>query len=203
MNEITSIESLRVLLGEPGPLTQFKFHSELTQQAQTFIAQSPFAMLATTDANGMPSVSPKGDGPGFAAIEDMRTLLIPERSGNRLLFSLQNVLVNPQVALIFLLPGTNETLRIAGRAKLIHDDALNKRFTSRDKPALLVMRLTIEQSYFHCAKAFLRSRLWDPSTWSDPLRVSFAKEIALNSPMASAERDTLDAGIAQRYQTDL
>jgi hypothetical protein len=96
-------------------------------------------------------------------VEDPTTLFVPERKGNRLIFSLQNILDNPQVAMIFLVPGTEETLRVQGRAELTADPQMCDRFTARGRPALLVTRVKVERCYFHCAKAFKRSRLWDPT----------------------------------------
>jgi PPOX class probable FMN-dependent enzyme len=112
-------------------------------------------------------VAPKGDGPGFVRVADERTLLIPERKGNKLVFSLQNILANPKVGLIFLLPGTGETLRVSGDAELVDDRELSESFIERGKPALLVTRVRVTQCYFHCAKAFLRAELWKPETWAD------------------------------------
>lgn len=203
LEAITTVNRLRELLGEPGPLTRHKIHPALSPQARNFIQRAPFFLLATVDEYGHPTVSPKGDAAGFVQVEDAGTLLVPERSGNRLLFSLENILRHPQVGLLFLSPGTDETLRIGGRASLIHDDALNVRFAARGKPALLVMKIDIDTCYFHCAKSVLRSGLWQPSTWPEPLRVSFAEEIHLNNAMAPAAREELDSQIAGRYQTDL
>lgn len=203
MEIIDTPARLRAVLGEPGPLTRHKIHRVLSSQARAFIERSPMFLLATSDSEGRPTVSPKGDAPGFVRIEDERTLLVPERSGNRLLFSLENVLRNARVGLLFLSPGTDETLRVGGSACLLRDDALNASFAARDKPALLVMRITIDEVYFHCAKAFLRSGLWQPAAWPAPLRVSFAEEINLNRRMEDDARHELDAQIAVRYKTDL
>lgn len=203
METIDSVARLREILGEPGPLTRHKIHRTLSPQARAFIACSPLFLLATADAQGQPTVSPKGDAAGFVHMEDDRTLLVPERPGNRLLFSLENVLRNPRVGLLFLSPGTDETLRVGGTATLLRDAALNERFAARGKPALLMMRIAIEEIYFHCAKAFLRSGLWHADTWPAPLRVSFAEEIHLNRQLESEARRELDEQIAGRYRTDL
>ena len=203
METITTAKRLRELLGEPGPLTQYKIHRELSPQAQAFVRQSPFFFLATASAPGVPTVSPKGDQPGFVHVEDAKTLLIPERPGNRLLFSLENILNNPKVGMIFLSPGTDETLRVGGHATLLRDENMNARFASRGKPALLVMRVEIEECYFHCAKAFLRGALWNPSTWPGQMKVSFSSEINLKRAMEADAMRELDSQIAKRYETDL
>jgi uncharacterized protein len=116
---------------------------------------------------------------------------------------LENILNNPKVGLIFLSPGTDETLRVGGHATLLRDDEMNTRFAARGKPALLVMRVQIDECYFHCAKAFLRSALWNPSTWLDSMKISFSAEINLARAMEGSAMQDLDAQIAKRYETDL
>lgn len=203
METIATVKRLRDLLGEPGPLTQYKVHRELSEQGQAFVRQSPFFLLATASTNGVPTVSPKGGEPGFVRVKDAMTLLIHERPGNRLLYSLENILSNPKVGLIFLSPGTDETLRIGGHATLLHDDAINARFAARGKPALLLMRVRIEECYFHCAKAFLRSALWNPSSWPGSMNISFSAEINLRRALEASAMLDLDSQIAKRYETDL
>ena len=203
MRLIENAATLRAMLGEPSALVPYKIHAQLTAQARAYIAASPFLLLATADAKGMPTISPKGDGRGFVHLADARTLYLPERKGNRMLISLANVLENPKVGLIFLLPRCEETLRISGRASLVDDPALNQRLSARGSPALLCMRIEIEEVYFHCAKAFLRSGLWQPETWGEPLKISFGQEIALRKAMDTAAVNQLDSEIAARYKTDL
>lgn len=203
MARIADIEHLRRLIGEPSPQVAHKMHRRLTATAREYIARSPVFLLGTVDASGQPMVSPKGDPAGFVHIDDDSTLLIPERKGNKLVFTLTNVLANPRVALIFLVPGTDETLRVEGEAELLDDAALCNRFTERGRPALLVMRVRITNCYFHCAKAFLRSALWKPESWGERVRVSFGEEIAANGGMQEAEIAAFDAAVKGRYQTDL
>jgi PPOX class probable FMN-dependent enzyme len=200
---ITSVQQLRALIGEPSAQVQHKFQPALNAQARAFIARAPMFLLASADAHGRPMVSPKGDTPGFVQVADPRTLLVPERKGNRLVFSLQNVLANPAVELIFLVPGTGETLRVSGTAQLLDDAELCGRFVERGRPALLVMRIEVERAYFHCAKAFLRSRLWDPASWPAAVAVSFGREIAEAGGLAPDAVEAFDAGVAERYRTDL
>jgi PPOX class probable FMN-dependent enzyme len=200
---IEHIEQLRAIIGEPSELVRLKLHRRLHAQAREFIARSPMFLLSTAGADGQPTVAPKGDGPGFVRVADERTLLIPERNGNKLVFSLQNILDNPKVGLIFLLPGTGETLRVSGNAELLDDRELCESFTERDKPALLVTRVRVTQCYFHCAKAFLRAELWSPDRWAEPMRISFGEEIAAAGGLATSAIDEFDAGVQQRYETDL
>jgi hypothetical protein len=201
--EIRTPEHLRRLIGDASPIVAAKVHDALTPQGITFLARCPFAVLSTTDARGQSMASPKGDRPGFIHVEDARTLLIPERSGNRLIFSLQNLLANPRAALLCFVPGTGETLRIEGRVTLLDDPALNTRFTARDRPALLVLRVAIDTCYFHCAKSLLRAGLWDPAAWPEAVRVSFGEEIAAGGGVAREAIGELDQAVAGRYRTDL
>lgn len=204
MARIDSIERLRELIGEPSAQVRSKVHDALTAQARAFIARSPMLLLASAGADGAPMVSPKGDAPGFVRMVDAHTLLLPERKGNKLIFTLQNVLANPAVELIFLVPGTGETLRVGGSAELDDDAQLCASFVERERPALLVMRIRVRRCYFHCAKAFLRSQLWEPESWPQPaLRVSFGQEIAQRGGLAAEAIEAFDQGVHERYRTDL
>jgi uncharacterized protein len=160
-------------------------------------------MLATSDREGRPDVSPKGDGPGFVAVEDDRTLLIPERKGNKLIQGLQNILATGRVALVFLVPGTEETLRVHGRAELTADPAVLARLTERGQPALLAIRVHVEQAFLHCAKAFKRSKLWQPDTWPENLRVSFGGMFAKRLGAGADVAEKIDAAIEENYRTEL
>lgn len=203
MAVIDSLDRLTALIGEPRPAVAQKFHTQFTDQARAFLQRAPLAFFATVDAHGVPMVSPKGDRAGFLRIEDDRTLLIPERSGNRLVYTLRNILANGRLSVIAVLPGTGETLRLEGHAELDDDAALCALFTERGRPALLVMRLHLHKAYFHCAKSLLRAGVWDPSTWGEAFAVSFGREIAANQGLAAADVATFDQGVAERYRTDL
>jgi PPOX class probable FMN-dependent enzyme len=176
-HRIESVETLREMFGEPSPIASGKVWPVLEPAARAFIAHAPFVVMATADAAGNVDVSPKGDHPGFVAVEDERTLLLPDRKGNKLVFGLQNILANPRVAQIFMIPGTNETLRVNGAAELTRDPAVCARLVARGQPALLAVRVSVEQCFFHCPKAFLRASLWKPETWVD-YRVSFGEIFA-------------------------
>jgi PPOX class probable FMN-dependent enzyme len=178
MARLTSLADLRRVIGEPKPTTRAKILDALDEQAIDFLARCPFALLATTAADGTVEVSPKGDEPGFIRVEDPKTLLIPERVGNNLAFGLTNILDNGRIGLIALVPATGETLRISGTAEL-HDDAdLVASLGSTGKPALLATRVRIKHCYFHCARSTVRAKLWDPAAWPSPGRVSFGRIIA-------------------------
>jgi PPOX class probable FMN-dependent enzyme len=200
---IQTLTQLRAIIGEPNSQVPLKLHRQINPQAREFIARSPMFLLSTADAAGQPTVSPKGDGPGCVRVADARTLLIPERKGNKLAFSLQNILANPRVGLIFLLPGTGETLRVSGDAELLDERVLCESFVERGQPALLVTRVRVTQAYFHCAKAFLRAELWKPETWTEGMKISFGHEIAEEGGLRTEQIEAFDSGVQQRYKTDL
>ncbi len=203
MARIENADALRKLIGLPSELVPHKIHRELNARAIGFIGKSPMLMLSTADARGRASVSPKGDSAGFVHVEDSRTLLIPERKGNKLIFSLTNILANPGVGLIFLVPGTCETLRVRGEAELFDDAALCAKLRARGSQALLVIRVHITECYFHCAKAFLRSDLWKPGTWPEKMTISFGEEIAESGGIGRQSIGEFDQAVAGRYKTDL
>lgn len=203
MARIETTAALRALIGSPSELVPHKIHRQLNARAVEFIGRSPMLMLSTTGADGHATVSPKGDPAGFVHVEDDRTLLIPERKGNKLIFTLQNILANPKVGLIFLLPGTCETLRVQGTAELLDDAALCEKLSMRGNKALLAIRVSVTECYFHCAKAFLRSDLWNPQTWQEKMTISFGEEIAAGMGLDGAAVADFDRGVQGRYKTDL
>lgn len=204
MKTINNLEELRAIVGEPSELTAKKFYPHLNEQASDFIARSPFLVMATIDADGMPTASPKGDYPGFVHQADAHTLYMPERKGNRLVVSYQNILANGKVGLIFLLPRSNETLRISGKAELVTDPELCGKLESRGNPALLLLKVTVTEAYFHCGKAFIRSDLWQPAAWPDEeTRISFGKEIGDNIGRGKEFVEDLDTQVVERYKDSL
>lgn len=200
---IETVAQLQALLGEPNPMTPKKLSSALDEAAIDFIRRSPFLVLATADAQGNEDASPKGDGPGFVAIEDEHTLLIPERKGNRLMFSLRNILANPNVGIIFLVPGTDETFRVNGTAELSADPELLVRLSARGAPALLAIRVTVRECFFHCAKAFIRSQLWKPETWSERQKISFGKILSAKVGGGEELAEKVDRSVEQDYKNNL
>jgi len=187
---IQTLAELRQRIGEPSPVTRQKVFDKLDDQMVAFLARSPICLLATSDPEGNLEVSPKGDGPGFAWVEDAGTLVLPDRKGNKLIFGLSNLLTHPSVGLIFLVPGTDETLRVNGRAELSADPDLLARLSARGQPALVAIRVHVERCFFHCARAFLRAELWNPETWPERQRVSFGRQLAprLGGDAALAEK---------------
>jgi PPOX class probable FMN-dependent enzyme len=167
---ITSLEELRAAIEAPpaGARTFLKERPALDVHSRAFIAHSPLLLIATAGADGSCDVSPKGDAPGFVQVLDDRRIVIPDRPGNRRLDGMQNLLTNPHAGLIFLIPGREDTLRINGRAWMTRDPAILERSAVKGKVPQLGIGVEVNQVYFHCAKAMLRSRLWQPDTWLPP-----------------------------------
>ena len=167
MEFLTSREELRRLYRTPGDSAVRKELKTLDGHCRSFIGNSPFVLIGSSDGNGNADVTPKGDRPGFAAILDEATIAIPDRPGNNRLDTLENIVVNPAVGLLFLIPGMNETLRINGEAKITIDPTLRERLAVDGKPPLSVLVVHVRAAYMHCAKAFMRSELWKPESWLD------------------------------------
>lgn len=195
--------TLREVVGAGNPSTALKVMQELDEFAVGFLARVPFLVLSTADANGNLDASPKGDAAGFVHVEDERTLLIPDRPGNRLTFGHLNILENPKVGMICMIPGTSETLRINGTAELTRDPAVLARLAARGRPAVLAIRVRIEECFFHCAKAFLRSQLWKPETWPEKQRVSFGAMFAKKLGRDAATAQAIDESIEADYRDNL
>ena len=200
---VTTIEQLRGLIGEPYPIVKHKLWSALDEMAIDFIKRSPFLVLGTADADGNLDVSPKGDSPGFVAVENETTLLVPDRPGNKLIFSLQNILANPHVGIIFMVPNTDETLRVNGTAELTTDPVLVRRLAARGKLAQLAIRVSVRECFFHCAKAFRRSQLWNHENWPPPASISFGKLLAAKMDGGEEMTRQIDAQCEVDYKTNL
>jgi PPOX class probable FMN-dependent enzyme len=160
---ITTEAQLRELIGSPPEIVCTKVTSQLNELTRQYIERSPFVCVATSDREGNCDLSPRGDPAGFVRILDNSTLLLPERPGNRIADTLTNILANPHVGLLFLLPGATETFRVNGRASLTTEPELLAQCAVEGKVPKLGIRVDIDQAYTQCSKATLRSRLWDPS----------------------------------------
>jgi PPOX class probable FMN-dependent enzyme len=163
-HQITDAGQLAALYGQPGEASMRKEVAYLHPAYRPLVEAAPFAALATAGPEGL-DVSPRGDPAGFVHIEDEHTLLLPDRRGNNRVDSLRNLIADPRCALLFLVPGMNETLRINGRGTISVDPALCQRFAIEGKPARSVLVIRIDAVYFQCARALLRSQLWQPATW--------------------------------------
>ena len=182
---VTSKQELRAMFGEPSERAVLKCHSSLDEHARAFIAASPFLMLATANVAGQCDVSPKGDAPGFVLVLDDTHLVVPDRPGNNRIDGWTNVLENPHVGMIFLVPGRGDTLRVNGRASIIRDGEILARLAAHGKLPKVALGVEVEEAYLHCPKAFLRSSLWDTSTWAEPQALpSFAQMLWDQVPSA-------------------
>ncbi|UPK76141.1 pyridoxamine 5'-phosphate oxidase family protein [Nocardioidaceae bacterium SCSIO 66511] len=178
--EVTSYEELRELHGEPLQRVKDKVSPVLAPEHAAWIAHSPFCVLATSAPDGTCDASPKGDPAGFVKVLDPTTIAIPDRPGNKRVDGFQNVLANPHVGLLFVIPGRGDTLRVNGRARLLREAPYFDDLVVRGHRPHLVLEVSVEQAFFHCSKAFLRSKLWDPDTWTPdavPSRAQIAKRM--------------------------
>jgi PPOX class probable FMN-dependent enzyme len=192
---ITDLATLRALVGTPGERAVRKQLAALDQHCRAFIAQSPFVLLGTSGPDGRCDVSPKGDRPGFVLTLDETTLVIPDRPGNRRLDSLQNILANPHVGLLFLIPGMDETLRVNGTAELVQDEDLLDRLAVDGKRPLLSIVVHIEETFLHCARSFLRAQLWNPEQFMPREQLPSLARMIIDqiSPPGDQERAVHDA----------
>ena len=186
---VSDAEHLRELVGSPIPRVADKARSTLHELDREWLAAAPLCLVATAGADGSCDVSPRGDPPGFTHVLDERTIAIPDRPGNRRVDGFRNLLDNPHVGLIFLIPGRGDTLRINGTAQLLHDAPFFDEMVVDDHRPRLVLVVGVEEVFFHCSKAFLRSSLWDPASWA-PEAVSSRAQIAkaLERPDEPLER---------------
>ncbi|TFV86617.1 pyridoxamine 5'-phosphate oxidase family protein [Blastococcus sp. CT_GayMR16] len=202
MDEITTEAELHELLGKPTAAAAGKERTALDDIHRQWLAASPFCLVATSAADGTCDVSPKGDPPGFTLVLDDATIALPERAGNRRADGFANILTNPHVGLIYLLPGRGDTLRINGRARLVRDGDLLDRMVEKGHRPLLAMVVEIEQVFFHCAKAFLRSGLWDPETWQPDIVASRAR-IAHQQERADEDLAAIERYYGESYTAGL
>jgi uncharacterized protein len=197
---ITTEAQLRALIGTPAELTCAKISPRLNTMTRLFIERSPFVCVATSSTAGDCDLSPRGDPAGFVRILNERTLLIPERPGNRLADSLRNMLANPHIGLLFIVPGVTDTLRVNGRATITTDTALLAPCAVEGKPPLLGVLVDIDEAYTQCSKAFLRSQLWDAQRFIDPATMPTGGQVhrAIQGEQFDAEQ--YDKERAQRYR---
>ena len=165
-NVVRSEAELRALMGDPvAPSVVDKTMASLDRHCLAFIGRAPFVFVATSDAEGRTDISPKGDAPGFVKVLDNKTLVIPDRPGNQRFDTFRNLFESPRIGLIFLVPGKRETLRISGKAEVIHDAELLKTMVANGKTPALAIAVHVEEAFFHCAKCIIRSHLWQPERW--------------------------------------
>ncbi|GAB3592042.1 pyridoxamine 5'-phosphate oxidase family protein [Angustibacter peucedani] len=200
---VTTVEELRALIGEPLPRVAAKDRPELDDVHRRWLEASPFCLVATSGADGTCDVSPKGDPAGhLALVLDRTTVVLPERPGNRRADGYLNVLANPHVGLLFLVPGRGDTLRVNGSARLVSDAPWFDRLVVKGHRPQLALVVDVEQVFFHCSKAFLRSQLWDPASW-DPDAVESRAVIAQRLERPDEPLEALERYYGKEYGQNL
>jgi uncharacterized protein len=164
---VSTVDEVRELYGYPAGVARDKIIDRLDPHCREFIARSPFVLLSTTDENGRCDVSPRGGPPGFVEALDEKRLVFADAKGNKLVDSLRNIVATGRAGLLFLIPGLDETLRVNGRAYLTRDPAiLDRHVVQENRPPRLAVGIEVEEAFLHCAKAFIRSDLWNPESWT-------------------------------------
>ncbi|MCX2710515.1 pyridoxamine 5'-phosphate oxidase family protein [Mycolicibacterium sp. J2] len=186
--EVTTADELRTIVGEPTAAVANKVADRLSDIHRDWIAHSPLCFVATTDAQGRVDVSPKGDPAGFVHVLDAHTIAIPERPGNKRVDGYLNVLQNPRVGTLFVIPGRGDTVRVNGCAKILSDAPYFDAMAVKGKRPILALEVTVEEVFFHCAKAFLRSDAWKPETWNPEAMPSTAQLARSFKPDQSLEQ---------------
>lgn len=200
---IGSEQELRALVGPPMPRALKKEIARLDEHCRALIGASPFVLIASCDAQGRMDVSPKGDPAGFVHALDDATLAIPDRPGNRRADTFTNVLQNPHVGLLFLIPGKLETLRVNGHARIVRDRALRERMAVGGKAPELALVVTVEQAFIHCGKCMLRSQLWQAAAWPTQDGLPSQAECLIVHARLSESLDEVQASIEQSRRTQL
>lgn len=201
-NIITSEEQLRETLGYPSEIVTRKTINYIDEHCRSFIEKSPFITIATSDLEGNLDVSPKGDPAGFVKILDEKTLAIPDRPGNAKADTLTNIIKNPNIGLIFLIPGVRETLRINGEAKIVQDNWVLEQLTVDGKTPSFAIIVTVKEAFMHCAKCIIRSKLWQADSAKQASVPSLAKVLVEHGKLEISV-DELDGMIKNDEQTNL
>jgi len=202
MTDIRSIEALRSLYREPSERAVRKQLDRLDAHCRRFVSLSPFLVIASADADGRVDASPRGGEPGFVKVFDDRTVLIPDSPGNNRLDSMQNLISRPGVGLLFMVPGVDETLRINGKATLCTDEALIGLCANERRRPPLVIAVEVNEAYLHCAKALMRSKLWDAGARQERSVLPSMGQM-LKDQIGSPGEPESDAAMRERYQKDL
>lgn len=197
---VTTLDQLRAIVGgEPSVRAANKVKPTLDHHHRSIVAASPFVLIGTANADGQCDVSPKGDAPGFVRVLDDRTLAIPDRPGNKRIDGWQNVLTNPHVGLLFIVPGKEETLRVNGRAQIVTDPELRQAMAVEGNVPPLAIVVEVEECFVHCAKAFKRSGLWDQARWPDISGIAGMAEIMRDQTQPDCPLEEVDQAIQASY----
>ncbi len=205
LSSIAAYDALRETVGDPIASIAEKEMPALDKHARHFISLSPILFISTAGADGRADVSPRGDPAGFVKVLDDRTILIPERPGNRRADTMTNIVENPgqSVALIFLLPGVEETLRASGRARIVDDASVLEDMAVRGKAPKLGILIEIDEVFFHCAKALKRARLWDPGTQIAAGEFPSLAQITRDQRERNTPLEEIEERIRKSYETTL
>jgi len=201
---VTSVDEIRVKLGEPLPPVAVKVIDRLDDVCRAFIEKSPFIVIASANSDAEPDISPKGDPEGFVQVLDDKHLAIPDRPGNRRIDTFQNLLENPHLAIIFIIPGKGETLRVRGEARIVRDEALRESMAVNGRVPEFAVVVHVDQALIHCPKPMVRSKLWEPQNWPDhsgTATVAEATVVHANLDISAEEYKARveDAGRAKLY----
>lgn len=200
---VTSEDELRAVLGHPAARAVNKEIARLDMHCCAIISRSPFVLISSSNAEGRLDVSPKGDPPGFVQVLDEKTLAIPDRPGNRRVDTFRNVLQNPRVGLLFLIPGRQETLRVNGRAAIVRDLRLRERMAVNGKVPELALVVSVEEAFVHCGKCILRSRLWDRVAAPDVAGLPSHARCLVDHAKLAESVEEIQASVEQGYKTKL
>ena len=200
---ITSEAQLREILGAPSALAANKAITTLDEHCRAIIASSPFLLIASSDAHGNVDVSPKGDPAGFVQVLDDKTLVIPDRPGNRRADTFRNILQNPKVGLIFFVPGKQETFRVSGRAMIVRDLWLRERMVVKGKTPELAIVVNIDEAFLHCAKCVIRSGIWDPEKWPEIESLASLARVAIDHGKLADSEEHVQSLIDESYRDRL
>ncbi len=198
-HQITTLEQLKAIYGEPVGNSLVKELDHVSDHYRALIEASPFVVLATSGPEGL-DCTPRGDPPGFVRVVDRNTLMLPDRRGNNRIDSLRNLVIDPRISLLFLIPGVGETLRVNGRAVINVDPALCRSFAMGDKLPRSVIVVTAERVYFQCPKAVVRSRLWDPSRHVDRRSLPSSGQILAAIRPGEIDAEALDRAYPERLK---
>ncbi|WGS53925.1 pyridoxamine 5'-phosphate oxidase family protein [Paraburkholderia sp. D15] len=199
---LTTIEQLEAIYGQPQERAVRKEIPYINEDYRAFIEVAPFVVLATAGPEGL-DCSPRGDTPGFVRVIDEHTLALPDRPGNNRIDSLRNVIVQPQLALLFVIPGVGESLRVNGRGRITNEDKWLDSFAVEGKLPRTVLLIDVEAVYFHCSKALVRSKLWDPSRHVERSRLPSAGQMHQRINGAHFDAASYDRELAERVHTTL
>ncbi len=204
---ITDEAALRAMFPPTHTLAIQKMQGTIDTHARAFISRAPFLCIGTQNADGRADVSPRGDAPGFVSVLDQHTLAIPDRPGNNRLDTQSNIIANPNVGLLFIIPGFDDTLRVNGHAMLVNDPTLLATMAVNDRTPRLAIVVRVHEVFLHCAKAFRRAQLWNPGHFQDrkamPSLLNIILDQTTGAPTNADEMRKIDEGLEESYRNSM